>query len=1258
MLGKSRIVYVLAACLLLAGIASAQVRSSAITGVVTDSSGAVVPNATVVVKNDETNVAMEAKTNSVGEYTVPYLAAGRYSVSVAAQGFQSYRKTDIVMGTETTVRADAVLVPGSLATSVEVKAEATVLQTENSTVQGSVDRNIIGSIPNINNNPLYYASLSAGVVPTPQMYTSTNLGVGFQNRQSMSFMRIDGGELGTSDVQLDGVTVQGAAWHETAVVPDRDTLQEVNVTTNSFAADRGSGQGLISMTTKSGTNEFHGTLSYRLRNEALNANVLYNNMYGIARPKYRVNEAGGTIGGPVILPKIFNGRDKLFFFASFSRVTHSDPITYQGTVPTTLQRTGDFSQTMVADINGNPVQAQLFNPFTAVPYQGSATVFIRQPYPGNVVSNPDPFGLKILQAYPQPNQPPTDAFGNNNYIFHGSQPTVRDGMSTRLDYKLGARNSIYLSGGYSSGSINQPNAWGASNQFANMTFPGVTQDANPYAAGGDTITLSPTMVLDVRYGFTRIHTNSSYPVGTGFNYSDYGMPANVQALVAMYGTAPSIGNFGGPIANLNSDGWDRKRENQLNHALTGSVTKLVSRWTLKAGGEFRVYLGNWQDILYATPFLNGGNNNGQLGGLSGGNSALTTNPALNGISFASALTGVGGYTLQAGTTTRPALAAKYGALFSQNDWRATDKLTINLGLRYEVQPGPTERYNRMSGIDLTQPNPFAAGMNLPNSLATMGMIDFPGRNGYSRNLWDTQWNNISPRAGAAYRLDQSTVIRAGFGRAYTPDNTGFNANGLIYGTGPYSGGAISNAYGLTPNGVPIGQFQNPGNTIVLPASGAVQAPALYGNPNASLSVDLIPRNYRNGVFDQWNLFVERRFRGAWLVSLGYVGSHGSDLPWRGYPLTGNWAVPMSTLQTWRLGWLASNGLSDPASAQSPNPLTALVGQATGSIGSANVSALNLQEPYLALLGQTYLANKGLSYYNALQLKVQHAYSNGLELMANYSWSKATGLIGGSGGSSYAESQAASVDTSASGGLDYANLQNDRGLLGFDIPHRVVAMVSYLLPTGKGKTLDPGNGVLRALVGGWQVGTVVTLQSGVPWGPNCGGMDGRCYIAPGEPVEVPKALQHWYDGKTSVTLPDGRTITPGNHRFLYWNPDRFTVPVVQFPNGTYHADEYYSGYSSMYINGYRTPSFHNVNLTVTRQFRIVERIRLDLMAEATNLFNKTNIMPNAVSGSYSAVVTPVSSTNTQIGQNSSVNSGSLSASFFEPRQITLSLKLRF
>ena len=208
------------------------------------------------------------------------------------------------------------------------------------------------------------------------------------------------------------------------MVPDRDTLQEVRVTTNSFAADLGNGQGLISMITKSGTNQFHGTLRYRLRNEALNANGLNNNLRGIARTKYRLNEAGGTVGGPVIIPKLYNGKDKLFFFASYSRLDHSDPVIYQGRVPTDLERKGDFSQTMVADNSGKPVPVQIFDPFSALPYQGSPTVFIRQPYPGNVVTNPDRFGVKTLQSYPLANNPPTDAFSNNNYMFRGTAPTV------------------------------------------------------------------------------------------------------------------------------------------------------------------------------------------------------------------------------------------------------------------------------------------------------------------------------------------------------------------------------------------------------------------------------------------------------------------------------------------------------------------------------------------------------------------------------------------------------------------------------------------------------------------------------------------------------------------------------------------------------------------------------------------------------------------------------------------------------------------
>ena len=1255
---KSRIVYVLAACLLLAGIASAQVRSSTITGVVTDSSGALVPNAAVVVKNEETNVAADAKTNGAGEYTVPYLAAGRYSVSIVAQGFQNYRKTDIVIGTATTLRADAVLTPGSLATAVEVKAEVTALQTENSTVQGSVNSNIIASIPNINNNPLYYATLQAGVVPAPQMYTSSNLGVGYGGRQAMSFMRINGGEMGTNDVQLDGISVQGAAWHETAVVPDRDTLQEVRVTTNSFAADSGNGQGLISMITKSGTNQFHGTLNYRVRNEGLNANGMNNNLRGIARGKYRLNEGGGTVGGPVIIPKLFNGKDKLFFFASFSRLSHTDPVVYQGRVPTDLERKGDFSQTMVADNSGKPVAAQIFDPFSALPYQGSSTVFIRQPFPGNVVTNQDKFGVKTVQAFPVANNPPTDAFSNNNYMFRGTAPTVRRSLSSRLDFRPGPKNSIYMSGGFSSGSIAQPNKWGPDNPFGNYTYPGVTDDDNPYAAVGDTVVLNPTMVIDIRYGGTRISTNSSYPAGSGFNYSDYGMPKELQALAAMSGTAPSVGNLGGPIASLNADGWARKRERQINHALVGSATKMLNRWTLKAGGEYRVYLGNWQDLRYATPNLSLSNNNGQLGGLSGGNSSLITDPALRGIGFVSAFTGVGGYEIPAGTSTRPALAAKYMGLFTQNDWKATDRLTINLGLRYEVQPGPTERYNRMSGVDLTRGNPFTDGRSFVSPQGALGRIAFPGADGYSRNLWDTQWNNVSPRLGAAYRLAQSMVIRGGFGRAFTPSNTGFNANGLIYGTGPYSGGAQVNAYGVTPNGVPVGRFSDIASTIIIPAPGATQSASLYGNNNASLSVDLLPRNYKNGVMNQWNFFVERRFRGAWLLSAGYVGSHGSDLPWRGYPLSGTYNIPDSTLQTWRAGWLSSNGLNDPASVQVPNPIPALVGKASGSINGTNISTVNLQKPYLALLGQTVLENKGLTNYNALQVRVEHAYSNGFVAMFNYTWSKATGLIGGSGGSSYAESQAAGLGTTSSGGIDYRNMDNNRGYLGYDVTHRFVAVVSYELPFGRGKKFELKNNVLREIAGGWQLGTVVTLQGGQPWGPNCGGMNGRCFEVSGQPVEVPADLQHWYDGKTTVTLPDGRMVTPGAFTFLKWNPDRFAPPVVQFPNGTYQVDQYWWGSTSMYVAGLRTPGFYNTNLTVNRRIRIKERVGMEILAEATNAFNRTNFSPSAVNAGVGAILTPNATANAKVGQNSSASSGTMGANFFEPRQISLSMRLRF
>lgn len=1258
---------------------SAQVKSSVITGTVTDQTGAVVLNATVTVLNEETGVSADTKTTDKGSYTVPYLPIGHYTLTVKATGFEAYRKTGIVLGSATAVREDVSLVLGGTSATVTVQANALALQTESPTVQGSVGQDLIQNLPNINNNPLYWSTLQSGVVPDPNMLTSTYLGVGFTDRQAMSEFRINGTELGSNDIQLNGLSIQGAAWHETAVVPNPDSLQEESVTTNTFTADTGDASGVVSMTTKSGTNEFHGDLNYMLRNEALNANGFYNNYYDIPRPMYRLLQGGGSLGGPVIIPKLYDGRGKLFFFASYLRLSHSQPDTFLGKVPTGPnsvsgyqgERNGDFSETMVPNASGVPVNVNIYNPFAATPYQGSTTTFQRQQYANAIVTNPNQYGIALLNSYPLPNHTPSDAYNDNNYFFQGTIPEVRNSINTRVDYKLGQEQSLYFTFGIAQGSISQPNAWGPKSVFVNMpVWPGVTTDRNPYGAIGDTITLNSTTVIDLRYGVTHIHTQSRIPPATGIDGSTYGVPGSVGGLDVVAGDTPSVGNFNtndsanqGNYTQLGDPEWDNKLEAQLNHAVNGSITKVFRNWTFKEGAEYRVDLGNWTDLVWPTPAIgvqdgafNMPSGSGEYGSANGYNSPLITNPADQGYSLTSALTGVSGWAMVGGSQVQMALAAKYVAFYTQNSWRMTRKLNLSLGLRYEVQPGPTERHNRMSSLDLSAANPYSSGATtLSNPLGSFGLLTFPGVNGYSRNLYQTEYGDISPRIGATYQLDSSTVIRTGYGRNYTPSNTGFNANGTIYGTEPFSPTAYPTPYGLSPNGNPAGTFDQEQNTLILPSSGANQSPTLYGIPGGG--VDIFNRYlYKTGVTDQWNVAVERNFGQEWLVSAAYVGSRSQNLPWRGYSLNGVWNIPSGTLQSWRTAWLASNGTSDPSQVQVPNPLPALIGQAAGPIGNATITAMEAQEAYLPWLGQTDFRSAGSSNYNSLVIRGQHSTAHGLLLMANYTWSKALGLTGGEWSQSYMESQAGGT-TPGYGGVDYSNLHNNYSLLGFDTPNRFVAAVSYLLPTGKGKALDPGNRVARAIVGEWQLSSAITLQTGNPFGVGCGAtVNGRCNVVKGEAVQVPKSLQHWYDGQTSVTLPDGRTITPPQGSFLKFNLDRWTQPWVTFPNGTYGNDQYTNGTSAMTEGNLRLPGTENVNISVVRKFDLGERTKLELHADATNAYNHVNFLPGSINNGVSSVLS--TGQGAQIGQNSNTGFGTLGESFMEARQLALSLQLNF
>jgi hypothetical protein len=1262
---------------LINSVALAQVRNSTITGVVTDQSGAVVSKAIVTVTNQLTNEAVKTQSGAVGEFSVPYLAAGRYAVSIDAHGFKTYRENDVAVETGVTVQVNAKLAVGVTSEVVQVAASTAQLQTESSTVTGAVETQEINNLPNINSNPLYYATLSAGVTPSPVMYNAENLGVGYADRQQYSAIRVNGGMLGVDDVQLDGVPVQGSGWHETTVMPNRDALQEVTVATNDLSADLGGGQAIIQMVTKNGTNNFHGDLYYNLRNEELDANGLANDMEGIPRGKYRVDEAGGSVGGPVIFPKLFNGRNKVFFFAAYNRLWNTEPFSGYATVPTDLQRKGDYGQTLI-NSNGTPEPATIYNPFSVTPVAGGGGVYQRAPYPtstngpGSVITNPDQYGLKYLSAFPEPNHAPSDVYGTNNYFYNGSSPTTRNSLNTRLDFDFG-KNSFYLSGGVQNGTTLGVNTWGASSPWSWMSAPNSADD-NPYAAIGDIITLSPTTFIDLHTGFQRVATQTTYPNANTFSsadYSAYGMPTGVQNMIAIPGVAPSVYSlgYGGAYSQaLNNAQWVWKNEHQDNYDFNGSITKVVRRWTLKEGVDQRMYFSNWQDIEWATPSLGSYSTEcyceqyTQANGNADG--SLNVTPQQSGTALAMGAIGVMGYRLDPGTTTKPALAAKEFAVYTQNDWKATNKLTLNLGLRYEIQPGPTARHNRDEySVDLNLASPFAVGLNsaTQSPLAGMGRFVFPGQDGASRHLWETQYGNFSPRLGLAYMLTNLTVLRGGYGRIYSPSNTGFNANGMVYGGGAWAGGTEMTPYGLNYNGQPggvgdagNGRFEDQADTELVLAPGTVQSPSLYGDENGSAGVDFFQHSgYKNAYYDQWNVFVERRIHG-WLASAGYVGSRGADLPWRLFPLNNDYQIPQQTLMGWRSTWLSSNGTNDPSQAQVANPMPALINLATGPIAGSTITAMQASEGYLDLLSQTVIASKGSSLYKSLELQLKHSYSTGLTAQFTYDWSNVTGVSGGAGGASYAESQQGTL--AGSGGVNYADLQSNKGLLGYDVPQRFIGVVSYLDQWGRHGKYELGNPIARELAGGWQLGTVVTLQTGQPWGPSCSSMNSNC-IPTGQPLEVPKTLQHWYDGSTTVTLPDGHQVTPPNYTYLKWNPDAFTNQIVQFPNGSYGIDQYWNGTTKMYQSNLRLPAFQNTNLNITRQFTLREQYKLELLAEATNLFNHQNFLPSAVNNSYGGpILAPTAGA--AIGQNGNPSAGTLSPSMMDPRQITATLRFTF
>jgi hypothetical protein len=1245
----------LAAILLLPPCVHAQVRSSTIVGTVTDSTGAAVPAADVLVREQNTNISYDFRTNEAGQYTVPYLPVGLYSVTVKKPGFKTVTKSNVALESAATVRVDAVLEVGQVETSVTVEASAAALQTDSATVQKAVGETIIKSIPNVQNNPLFYVLLQPQVQTHSRFNDSTStygFGIGAEGRRSFSAFSVNGGDTFSNDIQVDGISVLGHGWNEATVLPNPEGIQEVRLQANNYSAEYGRGQSVVQIITKSGTNQLHASAFYRLRNDALNANTFYRNMLGESnplsrRPAFKSNLYGGTAGGPLLIPGLYNGKDRTFVFGSFERLQFNRAVDYTRTVPTEAERRGDFSRS-VANVGGTPAPLLLFDP-ASVRFEGGR--YVRTPFANSVIPQDrlDPAGRFLVNSYPAPNIAPLDpSFLFNNYQARFPQEFRRNNFNGRLDHRAGAHN-LYVTGGFSFGDISTESGWGPQNPFYSQPeFIGrQNRDRNPYASIGDTWVLSPTLVMDVRLGVNRVNTKNIAGFSPSGLYDQMKVAKDVQSIAVPFGGTPHVsdGINWSPLSNV---AYLWKIENQTNWVLTPNITKTVGRWTLKFGGEYRNSLANFTDNAYPLSVRTSANFTRETINASGGVSdALTADRSGHG--GASLLLGYGDTYVQPGFALQPALSAKYVGFYSQNDWRVTNRLTVNLGLRWEIQPGPTERYNRLMPVDL----------GATNKWGSLAKWVFPTTNGTSRNYWDHNAQDWQPRLGMAYRIKEDFVVRAGYGLSMIPSNTGFNGGPGHYNQTAFAPSTLNTPYGGTPNGIPVGKYYDPAVNLVVPPIGAdPDNPSLYG----SGYMTFVRNDYKSGRVQQWNLAIEKRLFDKYQVSATYNGLRGYRLPYSRLPFNARQFYPDAAIQMFRQEWIANNGTSDPRNIQVPNPYQPSSGNLNAFQSPWNARTVNRELTYnlFPLLGSyAQVAPIGWNNYHGLTLALNRQFSNGFLVNAHYTWSKALDFVQGemqlNGGSE--------AVGNIPGDLDRRNLRNNQRFSDHDIRHRFVATWVYELPFGRGKRWAADAGWLNAIVGGWKVSGAYLAQTGTPnniGGGNTNSINGRPNRIDGAPAEVPKELQRWYDGKTTVTLPNGQRITPCAFCFLKYNVGAFRGATTTAANGSTILDMMWWGTAATNYADITGPGRDNLNLSLEKNFKVKERIEFLLSAEATNAMNNVQFKPRMNSVSVGALQPrPDPSRGLDVGMGTNSNFGTINAaSTFDPRQVELRLRIRF
>ncbi|HVF86707.1 MAG TPA: carboxypeptidase regulatory-like domain-containing protein [Pyrinomonadaceae bacterium] len=990
----------------------AQTPQATISGIITDESGAVVPAAGVTAINNGTSQRTGTTTNDEGFYVLNALAVGEYIIEAEKQGFKKFVRQGLTLSTAATVPLDIKLSPGDLNETVTVSGETSLLQARTSEVSQTIESQVVQDLPLGDRRTMNLIQITGSAV-------FVNYDAGGKPNFSLS-----GGRTQSQNFLIDGGTAQNMRLGigQIDVDPPVETVQEVKVLNNSFSAEYGgSAGGVIIATTKSGTNDLHGSLFEYLRNDALDAANFFAPIENGKKVKspVRYNVFGGTIGGPVLLPRfgeggpaVYNGRNKTFFFFAYEGARRTDGLIRNLTVPTAAQRQGDFATSLGAPlyrqanntigttVTGNPIlhsdgsaarAGQIYDP--TVTRRITGNVVTGRYFPGNRVplDRLDAVALRLLDFYPLPNRP-LDASGGNNFGANYGRILNRNNFTVKINHNFTDRDRLDFRYLYNSDNLGFTSVF--PNPAADTLAPALRHQN--YFYGAYTRVISPTIINEFRYTYAdRINHEQSFGLGGDW-------PAQLGLGGVPNGAFPQINVTG--VTSLGAGTHERRQFPIRQHQVVDNVSITRGRHSIKFGGEWR-------------PSFNYEVNRPSLSGQFGFSPLGTGLPgiAATGSGFASLLLGfVNNFTLR--ETEVLDRSSHYLAAFVQDDWTVSPKLTLNLGLRWETDTPIKDKNNRMNSFDLDAINPVSG---------TPGVVRFVGVGGQPELPYSTDWNNFGPRIGFAYRPFSSgqTIIRGGFGIFFAhpfdhgaPSSAALGFERSLNLNSPDNG---VTAPFLLRNGVPTADLSSSTRDDRF---GAVRV----GQPTTT-AVTFFERDRATGYSQQFNLGIQHELPGTILVEASYIGNLSRKLP--------SASISLNQIAPGRVGATQQQSLR-------PFP----------------------QFTNVTLLFPTF----GVSNYHAGVLRAEKRFTHGFNFLTTYTWAKFLNNTD--------EGGAALGDTDLYS--DYYNRQYDYGPSANDIRHRFTISSVYELPVGSGKRFLSSSAAGK-IFSGLSLGLLANIQSGPP-----------------------------------------------------------------------------------------------------------------------------------------------------------------------------------